>query len=186
MTQHKTRCTAWTFRKSSKQSHGTREGHQEGNTPSPWPKQCQEQAPRDGFMCLYVCQEIHTKLWLSNVQHSLDLWVEEWGINVPCLQVSAGIIPHPTSYCTPEKSRKVKQGYQDSSLLPSYRRKCSCGEDFSSDCRGDSHSSALDLVPAIGGGMEILPCPLSGQKSWMTNKRFYLAAGCWPYRRMLP
>lgn len=106
------------------------------------PKECHEQALGAGFMCLYVCQEVHTRLWLSNVQHTLDLRMEEGGLYVPCLQASAGATPHPTSYCTREKSRKKNQGNQDGSLLPSYRRKGSCGEHFSSGCRGASHSSA--------------------------------------------
>lgn len=133
-----------------------------------------------------LCTPRSSKLWLSTVQHPLDLWMEEGGINAPCLQASAGATPHPTSYCSRENSRKINQGNQDGSLLPSYRRKGSCGEDFSSGCIGASHSSAADLVPATGVGMETLTCPLSRQKPWTTNERFYLAAGCWPHRRTLP
>lgn len=151
----------------------------------PRPKERHEQALGVGFRCLYVSQEVHTRLWLSNAQHSLDLQMEG-GLYVPCLQASAGATPHPTSQCTQEKSRKLNQGNQDGSLLPSYRRKGSCGEHFSSGCRGASHSSAAtgQILSLLQG--ETLTFPLSGQKSWTTNKRFYLAAGYWPYKRTLP
>lgn len=84
----------------------------------PRPKERHEQALGVGFRCLYVSQEVHTRLWLSNAQHSLDLQMEEGGLYVPCLQASAGATPHPSSYCTQEKSRKLNQGNQDGSLLP--------------------------------------------------------------------
>lgn len=82
------------------------------------PKECHEQALGAGFMCLYVCQEVHTRLWLSNVQHTLDLWKEEGGLYVPCLQASAGATPHPTSYCTREKSRKKK--IRETRMVPDF------------------------------------------------------------------
>jgi len=92
------------------------------------------------------------------------------------------------------RSRKINQGNQDGSLLVSYRRKGSRGEDSSSGWRmvffgGASHSSGATgqtlYTPPTGGGMEALTCPLSGQESQTTNKRFYLAAGYLSYKRAL-
>lgn len=100
----------------------------------PQPKECHEQALGAGFAFSTYAKRA-TKLRLSNVQHTSDLWMEEGGINALCLQV-AGATPHPISYCTQEKSRKINQGNRDGSLLPS------CGKDFCSGCKGASHSSA--------------------------------------------
>lgn len=52
------------------------------------------------------------------------------------------LLPIPLLTAPGKKVEKINQGNQDGSLLPSYRRKGSCGEHFSSGCRGASHSSA--------------------------------------------
>ena len=73
-------------RKSNKQSHYT-----QGRTPV-W--QYSTHHDQSNVMnkhlgmdaCVYMNAEVHTKVWLSNVQHTLDLVMEGGGINVPRLK----------------------------------------------------------------------------------------------------
>lgn len=100
-------------------------------------------------------------------------------INAPCSPSFCRCYSPSYFLLYPEKKRrKIIQGNQDSSLIPSIGERAAVER-----ISPLSHSPAADPVPATGGGMETLT---SRQKSWATNERFYLAAGCWPYRRTLP
>lgn len=57
-------------------------------------------------MCLYVCQEAHTKLWLNNVQHTLDLWMEGEALMHPDSKLLQVLLPIPPLIAPRKKVEK--------------------------------------------------------------------------------
>lgn len=121
-------------------------------------------------MCLYACQEVHTKLWLNNVQQTLDLWMEGEALMHPDSKLLQVLLPIPPLTAP---GKKVEKGIREIRMVPYFPaigeraavesisplaaegkccrsccRSCCC-------CRGRNGDSHLSSVPGRNPGLQI-------------------------------